>query len=919
MTRRLQPDMRLPVMRWAAALALAAAWSHCLIAADSAEESRLLAHYSFDEAEGTILHDSSDNGNHGVIHNAQWVKTPRGGALKFGRTESYVDFGVDSPLKPSGDFTILAWVKLEAEPYLDDKTNWTIVDWESYKKSGAILRIDGHTAMLRFRSSQEDATQQRSSSIALANNTWYQVAVTKQAAIATCYINGVANLRFSVKDPGPGDIPFMISSRSQSFGGLIEDLAIYNRALSPEEVRAAHDRGATGQAGAQERVIRSRLKAGPALKGKGFTLRVGPHGGMEIDINGDAYFVESFFSYPGDAIGYNCFCEGEESGDPLWKPRVRAKDSDEIAVSAKGGLYSIDRTVKSLGRRVLVSDTLTNTSNADVGIIVRNVLIAAKAPKETLLCGVPGTAAAKVTENPTILLSQDKSSLGAVADDDVSRIQFEAAASANCADFQLRHLALAPGKSVTLEWYLYPLGENDDYWALINRIRDDWKVNFRIDGPADFIHLTRNRYWRIYHDETALRAFLQRTNLKIIQVGWLDFNHHNTQTGELISRDEFKRMMHGLKKVVKSVDPSVWLVGDVEAPYVSLPRALCEKLYAAAPEGRPATFYGEFSPAQMKILEESPEGWSRWKDSVVWSEGGNAKHIFYSRNHRDGTFMPMIALTVYPVLGNGQHEYLMEQARFILQDAGLDGVYFDSFTSGMHSYDRWDGLSADIDSATGRITRKYSDLTLAGAASRAALIEYVLSAAKVCVINGHAISRQTRSLPAIRFDEMFSYVDPLAFADGQKPPLVGKLCYAHLSSPVGLGFKPDSLGQAGRENYAQVIMKAAISYLRHGVLYYHYETFIPETGPGSGEYGPFNHMFPITPVRLGEGFVEGKERIVTCVSGEFDWPKEAAPKVLLFDITGRPKSHSIEPVRTEAGWRVRVALADWQEIAVVEQ
>ncbi len=61
--------------------------------------------------------------------------------------------------------------------------------------------------------------------------------------------------------------------------------------------------------------------------------------------------------------------------------------------------------------------------------------------------------------------------------------------------------------------------------------------------------------------------------------------------------------------------------------------------------------------------------------------------------------------------------------------------------------------------------------------------------ATIAAINGHAVARETRSLPAIRFDEMFSYVEPLSRADDEKPPLVGKLCYAHLSSPVGLGFK----------------------------------------------------------------------------------------------------------------------------------
>ena len=77
-------------------------------------------------------------------------------------------------------------------------------------------------------------------------------------------------------------------------------------------------------------------------------------------------------------------------------------------------------------------------------------------------------------------------------------------------------------------------------------------------------------------------------------------------------------------------------------------------------------------------------------------------------------------------------------------------------------------------------------------------------------------------------------------------------------------------------------------------------------------------MYPITPVELGEGFVAGKERIVTCVSGTFDWPNAKAPKILLFDETGREKEHAMKAVKIQNGWRVGVMLTDWQEIAVVE-
>ena len=86
-----------------------------------------------------------------------------------------------------------------------------------------------------------------------------------------------------------------------------------------------------------------------------------------------------------------------------------------------------------------------------------------------------------------------------------------------------------------------------------------------------------------------------------------------------------------------------------------------------------------------------------------------------------------------------------------------------------------------------------------------------------------------------------------------------------MASPIALGIGGENLS-TDRKNYAKGFMKGIITLLRNGLLYYHYDPDIPETGEGSGQYGPINHMFPITPLELGEGFIIGKERIVAARS-----------------------------------------------------
>ena len=77
-------------------------------------------------------------------------------------------------------------------------------------------------------------------------------------------------------------------------------------------------------------------------------------------------------------------------------------------------------------------------------------------------------------------------------------------------------------------------------------------------------------------------------------------------------------------------------------------------------------------------------------------------------------------------------------------------------------------------------------------------------------------------------------------------------------------------------------------------------------------------MFPITPVELGEGFVIGEERILTCVSRAFQWRGEKMPTVMRFDLEGRRAPDASRVTRHNAGWLVDVILDDWDNISVVE-
>lgn len=211
----------------------------------SAAETGLVGHWDFDEGSGSTVNDTSGSKFDGQVHNAEWAKAGKGSALRFNGTDSYVDCGKNNALTNlTGDITILAWVKLEASPFPNNTTNWHIVHCEDYGQGGYMLRVDGSTSKLTYRTNQGKANQYGFSRVSLDNNTFHHVAVVKKGEKATYYVDSMPDLEFAVKDPLPSTVPFRIGSEGQSFQGLIDEVKVYSRALSISEILRQYKQGA---------------------------------------------------------------------------------------------------------------------------------------------------------------------------------------------------------------------------------------------------------------------------------------------------------------------------------------------------------------------------------------------------------------------------------------------------------------------------------------------------------------------------------------------------------------------------------------------------------------------------------------------------------------------------------------------------
>ncbi len=649
------------------------------------------------------------------------------------------------------------------------------------------------------------------------------------------------------------------------------------------------------------------------IKQGDISVEVDKNGQLLVNTAKQSCLVGASYSYPGAKIGWNKLSNVPSGSEANWSVQIEKVSPRSLQIKAGGKFYNIRRTVSIKDGKITFEDRLTNLDGEPVGVNVWNTLTYRNAFLDKVNLGRKGYGA-----NPSFFLAGEHGNTGVRLEDNVSRMRYDVVLGvpANQAHFKVSDLALDVGKSMTYRWSIYPLAETDDHFAFINRLRRELKTNFTIEGPFAFLKIGANpdtgldtAFWIPWEDPEQLKSYLQHRPLKIVVV--LPFMDYDPGAlGHVWPRDVYKKEMQKVYRAFKAADPNIKVLAGIECDWVAIyPEKIKNgHLLPAAKVGDPSGHVA-LTTEQTRVIDESD--WPG-KDSLKRAPDGTGRIEIYIRGGK-----PQASLGVYPAVGNYQYEFLMDQVKFALDEVGFDGFYIDQFAmvrSGIRTYDKWDGFSGELDQETGRIKRKYFDTNLAGISARVNLCKYALDRGKIVVANTYATSAQEQPLPIYRFSEDWTAFDPMLTPDGEKPPLVGYLLQGTLSSPIALGVRDHN-----KPDWARRTMKGVVGYLRHGLLYYHYHVHhIPITGPGSGENGPINHMFPITPVGVHEGWVEGKERTITCISGDFNWKHERQPKVYLFDLNGREIEHKFKSDKTKEGWRVKIDLKDWAQIAVIE-
>ncbi|MEY2428971.1 MAG: hypothetical protein QOJ40_1856 [Verrucomicrobiota bacterium] len=858
----------------------------------AATEAGLVMHFPMSEGSGVVLHDASDHGTTGSIYDAKWVVIPGGHALEFDGEKSRVDCGPDPAAGLSGTMTVMAWIC----PASTQSAHEPVILGRGFD-SWLLTYYRDRLLYFYINSGGNNATATAPPSV------WSHVAGVFDGKTLTVYVDGQLKRRSASKYPQikPGGKFYLggvvagAGQTTDAFKGMIGEVKIFDRALAEAEIRAEFQKDG-GRHNSMFALDMPAIQAAASIKAGGVTVGASSNGAVQIRRGKSVLALSSTFSFPGPVIGFHALPSSSDPERSAWRPRVTRPDSATLRIEAAGNFYSLQRTIRQRGERIEWEDTLRNLTSEPVGVLISHQLIV---PEK-----MAGARAMGAAECPLVFLPGPAGGFGMVAEDDVGRLQFESSVTVNHATVRHSSFALAAGQSHTFRYAIYPLLPTGDIYDLINRVRRDWQSNFTIEGPFEFIDAFDPRF----QTPQALAAYLQRKKLGLVALSpWLDYDAG--MLDHILSRAEYKTTVQKLAREFHQIDPRMKVLGCIETDWVAL---FTEKF-------KDGGLLDTGTAAQVtKMIDESD---SPWKDSIKRNPEGQVALEHYIRSGK-----PQRSLSVYPAPGNAQEKFLLEQAKYLIEEAGLDGIYIDEFNQSwnrqVRSYAGWDGVSVEINSATGAIRKKFVSCGLAGIESRLALMNYVLSRGKTFVANTWATSAREQSLPALRFWEMQDYVRAGGLHAGVKPAQIEELMVGLLGSPIGLGITaaPANARGTNPSGLAEGLMLGVISYLRHGLLYYHYSyPDLSADGPGAIGYGPINLMFPFTPVALHEGWMEGRERTITCVSGNYTWKNATKPAIHLFGLDGREKTNRAEIKPGKANWKISLPLQDWAEIAVISE
>jgi hypothetical protein len=435
-------------------------------------------------------------------------------------------------------------------------------------------------------------------------------------------------------------------------------------------------------------------------------------------------------------------------------------------------------------------------------VIVEHQVDTKQTPSQILLAGMNVASRKSRTENstnPSAFVQLKNGGAALLAEGDVFRAHAALTRQDDTAGLADYRLGIASHASVTLQWAIYPVPrgpyKDGDYWDFVNAVRGDWKTNFTIPGPFDFINAQPQM------NQAEVKSYISSRHVKIICGG--------------IAKFKDGKYAHG--------------TGILFAPeFVQEEKDWAAKVHQTMPGVKVPCYFH----AQISSEPDSATKYAADRDHDI-----AGKEMSYPYKYDLPIFIPTI--------DNKYGKALWGYVKTITDTIGADGLYWDEMSHSFNTYASdapWDGCSALINPTTHALIKPISNVALVTQPLRLQILDYLRQHGKYFMGNSQAATQTMMQQNMVRFVETGSY---------------STLPGAQLECPLGLANNHPEDTQAD-------VAQSVRDMLHYGCYYYGW-TY--RRNPPIWDFEPL--MYPMTPQRLGEGFIIGKERIITAVSGNF--------------------------------------------------
>ena len=502
--------------------------------------------------------------------------------------------------------------------------------------------------------------------------------------------------------------------------------------------------------------------------------------------------------------------------------------------------YSVARRVKLEKNRIDVFDTFTSKTNALIGVKVRHWIPQAGFDP-VYVAGDPSPSAEEFEggRNPSVfgVCGERGFSVALLAQDDVFRVQNVQFCRDGSFGIRTDGLALAPGEPRTVEWSIYPVASRD-YYDFVNEVRRDWDVNFPIEGC---FNLSMNLFHS--YNEEGCKRLVRNMGLTMNSFGVHFWSHLGGKF------KTYKDVIFGMGMNSPKVRVRIDSQHSIEEDPALIHRFKRECIANAR----------KYTP-DLKILSYIHNQISVGVDDGKYEDCRMVNAKGAKMNYNGGATEKLFV----PTRDNLYGRDFMKLADWYLDNFDLDGLYHDELNHCnsrlYYGTNMWDGATVELDEKN-NVKRKRSYVCLLKLGFTLDLFDLIINRrGKLLVGNFSPETRSERRFRFPRFEETYSS---------------RWVALSHLYTPIQLG---DMLTYANTPKDMAADQRMA---LKRGALYYHY---CGSTGCPSLT----SKMFPFTPIELHGGWLVGKERILTAVSGEFGWRGERPDvDVFVFDELGR--------------------------------